>query len=306
MPDGTPGAGDTPQGPESGEEAKRRREQNIKAMLSDTVEVERQAMLPHYLKVRTTSCHALACAPRRGSAGCVHQDGHVRGARVQIREAEKLLKQPFGGVREGKPAQSTDLKRRLSAMRRFVPWGGGGNFVPAHLKALPLEEEENADEAAAEPEAEAAAVEPLPDGVEPMYVWQPGAPRCSSQDIATCTTRNRHRISPVQTLRTSRLQIRQLLCDWALRGRWWHVGEGQEGAAIRVDDMLTKFLRAHQREGLQFLFDCVTGQKGFDGRGWCAPVAMPAGTRAMQRTPVPRWLGFVASVGRIRADMQLA
>ena len=33
--------------------------------------------------------------------------------------------------------------------------------------------------------------------------------------------------------------------------------------------MLTKFLRAHQREGLQFLFDCVTGQKSYEGQGWC-------------------------------------
>lgn len=38
---------------------------------------------------------------------------------------------------------------------------------------------------------------------------------------------------------------------------------------MRVDDMLTKFLRAHQREGLQFLFDCVTGLKPYDGQGWC-------------------------------------
>jgi hypothetical protein len=45
--------------------------------------------------------------------------------------------------------------------------------------------------------------------------------------------------------------------------------EGQEGAEVKVDDMLTKFLRAHQREGLQFLFDCVTGLKPYDGQGWC-------------------------------------
>jgi DNA repair and recombination protein RAD54 and RAD54-like protein len=38
-----------------------------------------------------------------------------------------------------------------------------------------------------------------------------------------------------------------------------------------VDAMLTKILREHQREGLQFLFDCVTGQKKFAGQGWCAP-----------------------------------
>jgi hypothetical protein len=36
---------------------------------------------------------------------------------------------------------------------------------------------------------------------------------------------------------------------------------------VVVDPKLTKFLRAHQREGVQFVFDCVTGIKGFEGRG---------------------------------------
>ena len=45
--------------------------------------------------------------------------------------------------------------------------------------------------------------------------------------------------------------------------------EGEAGQPVRVDDMLTKFLRAHQREGLQFLFDCVTGLKPYEGQGWC-------------------------------------
>ena len=176
---------------------------------------------------------------------------------MQIREGEKLLKQPFGGVREGKPAQSNDLKRRLSAMRRFVPWGGGANFVPAHLKTLPLDEDEA--DAAAEPEAEAAvAAEQLPEGVEPMYVWQPGA-LPTLEALRSCAAS-----IPAGTNHQVVWRV------WAWRRR---AGEGQEGAAIRVDDMLTKFLRAHQREGLQFLFDCVTGQKGFEGRGWCAPAA---------------------------------
>lgn len=47
-------------------------------------------------------------------------------------------------------------------------------------------------------------------------------------------------------------------------------GEGQEGPEVRVAPMLTKCLRDHQREGLQFLFDCVTGQKTENGQGWCA------------------------------------
>ena len=32
---------------------------------------------------------------------------------------------------------------------------------------------------------------------------------------------------------------------------------------VSVDPILCKFLRAHQREGVQFMFDCVTGKGGF-------------------------------------------
>ena len=45
--------------------------------------------------------------------------------------------------------------------------------------------------------------------------------------------------------------------------------EGVEGEPVKVDNMLTKWLRAHQREGVQFMFDCVTGQKPSGGHGWC-------------------------------------
>lgn len=39
------------------------------------------------------------------------------------------------------------------------------------------------------------------------------------------------------------------------------------GQAVRVDDALTRFLRPHQREGVQFMFECVTGLRGFQGQG---------------------------------------
>lgn len=31
--------------------------------------------------------------------------------------------------------------------------------------------------------------------------------------------------------------------------------------------MLTKFLREHQREGVQFMFDCTMRLRGFEGAG---------------------------------------
>lgn len=34
-----------------------------------------------------------------------------------------------------------------------------------------------------------------------------------------------------------------------------------------VDPILTKYLRPHQREGVQFLYNCITGQGGFKGNG---------------------------------------
>jgi len=44
--------------------------------------------------------------------------------------------------------------------------------------------------------------------------------------------------------------------------------EGTEGGrTVSVDPILCKFLREHQREGVQFMFDCVHGLKGFDGKG---------------------------------------
>ncbi len=40
-----------------------------------------------------------------------------------------------------------------------------------------------------------------------------------------------------------------------------------ESSQVRVDNMLTKFLRPHQREGVQFLFECVNGLREHDGYG---------------------------------------
>lgn len=41
----------------------------------------------------------------------------------------------------------------------------------------------------------------------------------------------------------------------------WAPPEGVDGGPICVDNMLVRFLRPHQREGVAFMFDCVTGQR---------------------------------------------
>lgn len=38
-------------------------------------------------------------------------------------------------------------------------------------------------------------------------------------------------------------------------------------AAVQVDPMLTRWLRPHQREGVQFMFDCVCGLRLQGGQG---------------------------------------
>jgi DNA repair and recombination RAD54-like protein len=48
----------------------------------------------------------------------------------------------------------------------------------------------------------------------------------------------------------------------------WKTAEGVEPAyKMQVDPILCKFLREHQREGVQFVFDCITGAKPFAGNG---------------------------------------
>lgn len=62
----------------------------------------------------------------------------------------------------------------------------------------------------------------------------------------------------------------------------WAPPEGAKGAPIMVDPMLTKWLRPHQREGVQFMFECVAGlrQEGrygciLAGVGWWGACAAP-------------------------------
>ncbi|XP_953973.1 recombinational repair (RAD54) protein [Theileria annulata] len=43
--------------------------------------------------------------------------------------------------------------------------------------------------------------------------------------------------------------------------------EDEVQVEIKVDSILSRFLRDHQRQGVQFIFDCLMGLKGFNGRG---------------------------------------
>ncbi len=46
----------------------------------------------------------------------------------------------------------------------------------------------------------------------------------------------------------------------------WEPPDG-EGDPVVVDNMLVRWLRPHQREGVQFMFECVAGLRMPEGRG---------------------------------------
>jgi DNA repair and recombination RAD54-like protein len=49
----------------------------------------------------------------------------------------------------------------------------------------------------------------------------------------------------------------------------WRPSESdpEDASTIEVDGRVLQYLRPHQREGVQFMFECVTGMRDFDGRG---------------------------------------
>lgn len=75
--------------------------------------------------------------------------------------ARKPFKPPCGN---GYSENSELLARRLSARKRFVPWGSAQPFaVPNNLQQLPTIASDDSSE----------KEEPLPPGIEPLILWQP-------------------------------------------------------------------------------------------------------------------------------------
>ena len=56
---------------------------------------------------------------------------------------------------------------------------------------------------------------------------------------------------------------------------WESADEDAIKEKVEVDSMLTQFLRPHQREGVQFMFECVTGLRPFEGQGIRANMPLP-------------------------------
>jgi DNA repair and recombination RAD54-like protein len=144
---------------------------------------------------------------------------------VQAGEAvlRRAFKVPHPSVAAAGP--SGELRRRLAASRRFVPWGSSEAFRRPRLVGPPLITSQNDQEAPAPglapaaPLAASPAIE-LPPGVETLVLWEPPPP------------------------------------DEDAEG-----GSSSTSAPVVVDPMLARWLRPHQREGVRFMFQCLTGQR---------------------------------------------
>ncbi len=66
----------------------------------------------------------------------------------------------------------------------------------------------------------------------------------------------------------------------------WEPEEGQGGKCVEVDTMLCKWLRPHQREGVQFMFECVAGLRQFGGQGTLPAQICPEWSKLSCKQPV--------------------
>ncbi|CAJ1924287.1 unnamed protein product [Sphenostylis stenocarpa] len=158
-----------------------RKSQNVDALVRGNLVVKRQSLLPRLLSVS------------QGAAVC-----------------RKPFKPP--SCKSHASTYNQDLTRRLSARKRFVPWGSSS---PIPRPAFPDSKFiapviENVDVPVSE------ELKPsLPPGIDPLVLWHP---RDSQDDPSNANF-----------------------------------------TTITVDPLLVRYLRPHQREGVQFMFDCVSG-----------------------------------------------
>jgi DNA repair and recombination RAD54-like protein len=84
---------------------------------------------------------------------------------LSVSDASAIARKPFKPPCENGYSESSEhLARRLSARKRFVPWGSAQPFaVTTNLPQAPTIAIDNS------PEKE----EPLPPGIEPLILWQP-------------------------------------------------------------------------------------------------------------------------------------
>ncbi|KAF3607253.1 hypothetical protein DY000_02049928 [Brassica cretica] len=130
---------------------------------------------------------------------------------LSVSEGAAVCRKPFKPPCSHGYNTTGQLSRRLSARKRFVPWGSSSPVVvvlPTKLNESTTIEKDEEEE-----------VVSLPPEVEPLVLWQ--------------------------------------------------LDESDDAMRISVHPLLVRFLRPHQREGVQFMFDCVSGLHGSENINGC-------------------------------------
>ncbi|GJP32970.1 hypothetical protein CLOM_g17541 [Closterium sp. NIES-68] len=147
---------------------------------------------------------------------------------LSVSQDAAVVRRAFKSPCPGATTSTTpELLRRLAASRRFVAWGGGVHRPP--LRVVPAGDEEGA----AEDDADEGKAGQGDDG---------GSEAAAAAEAGF-----------------------EALVLWVPEEDPFHASEASE--PIQVDPILAKCLRAHQREGVQFMFECVAGLKDYHEAG---------------------------------------
>jgi len=166
-----------------------------------------------------------------------------QGAIVSSKEVRRKKRL---GARISKPSS---FQRRPFSPVHATPPSSSDDFCPPSPPPPVLQAPEPSEADENLPPTPAAATTTKPDEeltFERLFLWRPEAPTtssdCKDEGSGEGVEDNLNTTAPERTPD--------------------EVAGETHYPPVEVDHMLAKFLRSHQREGVQFMFDCVTGQHG--------------------------------------------